>query len=237
MEYHLLNSDSKDPLQWEKVPEKYHADNRYRSKSIMDSVPWSFRRVLAVLIAGNLLLLSGILGTSIYTSLGMRGLYLARHPAPDLTQTSPPKFLDTCGDTPAIARENDCLFDVMLSSWLPRPCFRPEILAQTLLEHNFTYFLDQELTLPVETEPVLTGDYPQAQVYTQAEFHNAHCSYVWMRQAASLNGEEGGWLDQKSFSKEHTEHCVKQMNEQNSPFLFTSTRITLSYAKCYKIQW
>ncbi|CZT46499.1 uncharacterized protein RSE6_06933 [Rhynchosporium secalis] len=77
--------------------------------------------------------------------------------------TSPFALVDrgNCGWTVEEAKANDCVYDIMLSSWIPKPCYDKELSESFLRANNFTYWtynngsgevLEEELSLEIADE-------------------------------------------------------------------------------------
>lgn len=48
----------------------------------------------------------------------------------------------TCGKTVESAHEAGCRFDVMMSAWVPLPCYDEELMERTLAVEQWTWHLD-----------------------------------------------------------------------------------------------
>ncbi|CZT05227.1 uncharacterized protein RCO7_14809 [Rhynchosporium graminicola] len=77
--------------------------------------------------------------------------------------TSPFALVDrgNCGWTVEEAKANDCVYDIMLSSWIPKPCYDKELSESFLRANNFTYWTynngsgevsEEELSLEIADE-------------------------------------------------------------------------------------
>lgn len=78
-----------------------------------------------------------------------------------------------CGWSVAEAKANDCVFDVMMSSWLPRPCYDKELSEKYLAANNFTYWEHSKGTGQLSEEEVRRGEFDI--IFTHATYHTQHC--------------------------------------------------------------
>lgn len=71
----------------------------------------------------------------------------------------------SCGTTPESARAASCRFDVMMSAWIPEPCYDSELMENTLSIEKFSWFADTDFKKPVSYEQV-RADGPHTQLFT-----------------------------------------------------------------------
>ena len=117
-----------------------------------------------------------------------------------------------CGRTPEQAKENGCIFDIMMSGWMHPPCYPQELSDRFLRENNFAFFRDREGTQPMTEAEARLGNYKF--VYTNGSFHYQHCSYIWAKQLRARTMKPY-ILDSQSRSVEHLEHCVQRTGNPN----------------------
>eukprot|EP00249_Psilotum_nudum_P034443 c53501_g1_i1 orf=306-896(+) len=65
-----------------------------------------------------------------------------------------------CGQTPDEARAKDCVFDVMMQDWMPRPCYDEAISERYLKAGNWTWWADAEATRSLSLEEMRLGNHP-----------------------------------------------------------------------------
>lgn len=111
-----------------------------------------------------------------------------------------------CGASPSEARSQDknCVFDLMLSTWIPRDCYNEEMMNSYLLSGNHTYWYDKDMTQKMPEEEARRGEYKT--LWTDAEFHLRHCVYLMDMQLQSY--KTGRPIELGIYEHEHTQHCV-----------------------------
>lgn len=126
--------------------------------------------------------------------------------------TLPPRTeYGDCSGNATIARAKGCVFDPMMTAWMPRECFDEEHFNQSLKTQDWDYqwFEDFNMTKPIPFQTVLLGEYDY--LFTDITYHALHCYYIWKKQARVLlgvGGRRGGHLDSKTAAFEHSLHCV-----------------------------
>jgi hypothetical protein len=78
-----------------------------------------------------------------------------------------------CGWSIEEAKANDCVFDIMLSSWIPKPCYDKELSDQFLRTNNFTYWRKNDGEDEVSEEEVRRGEFDI--LFTHGTYHSQHC--------------------------------------------------------------
>ncbi|RDW68653.1 hypothetical protein BP5796_09310 [Coleophoma crateriformis] len=135
-----------------------------------------------------------------------------------------------CGLTVQEARDNGCVFDLMMSGWVHPPCYDKDLSDQFLRVNNFTFYREKEgINILTEAEARL-GNYEV--IYSHGTFHYQHCAYIWAKQVRA-NQKSPLVLDSMSRSKEHVEHCWNRVGSPNITQLplATGTKIKRSAFK------
>jgi hypothetical protein len=117
-----------------------------------------------------------------------------------------------CGRTPGQARQNGCIFDLMMSGWVHPPCYDQELSDRFLRENNFAFFWDREGTKQFTEAEARLGNYKT--IYTNGTFHYQHCTYIWAKQVRARR-KSPYILDSQSRSVEHVEHCFHRVGSPN----------------------
>ncbi|KIM95537.1 hypothetical protein OIDMADRAFT_33639 [Oidiodendron maius Zn] len=117
-----------------------------------------------------------------------------------------------CGRTPEQARQNGCVFDLMMSGWVHPPCYDQELSDQFLRENNFAFFWDREGTKQFTEAEARLGNYKI--IFTNGTFHYQHCTYIWAKQVRARR-KSPYVLDSQSRSVEHVEHCFRRVGSPN----------------------
>lgn len=132
--------------------------------------------------------------------------------------------LQSCGPTPATARERGCHFDLMSASWVQEDCFDVELMREYVHagfnERNWTFSWDVDGGAgPVMTKAeVLAGEWEV--IWASGDFHYAHCAYFWEKQWKQFSG--GGRsvvLDSRIRFPHHTKHCIDFVRKPNITYI------------------
>ena len=132
-----------------------------------------------------------------------------------------PLVLGDCGNNPVQARDNGCVFDIMLAHWVSPLCFDEATHNSYLEARSWSWYHDISFEQEVSRERVLEGDLPGT--WITLEFHFFHCAYLWQLQMKAYT--TGGPLVEYLWSYEHTAHCAKAISTQAIP------GANVSYAK------
>ena len=109
-----------------------------------------------------------------------------------------------CGGTPSQARKRGCVFDLMLSTWIPESCYDDEMMNSYLIKGNHTYYYDEDFLRVLPEEKARRGQYDY--LWTDGEFHYRHCVYLLDMQLRSY--KTGRPVVVGIYALEHTQHCV-----------------------------
>lgn len=78
-----------------------------------------------------------------------------------------------CGWSVEEAKANDCVYDIMMSSWMPRPCYDEELSESFLRANNFTYWTLNQGGEEVPEAEVKKGEFDI--LFTHGTYHYQHC--------------------------------------------------------------
>ncbi|KIM95541.1 hypothetical protein OIDMADRAFT_59338 [Oidiodendron maius Zn] len=122
--------------------------------------------------------------------------------------TSPFALIDrgNCGWSIAEAKANNCVYDIMMSSWMPRPCYDEELSESFLRANNFTYWRKNDGKEEVSEDEVRKGEFDI--LFTHGTYHAQHCIYLWKLQMKAQKSSVRV-LDSISRSQAHIAHCQK----------------------------
>ncbi|TIC95996.1 hypothetical protein CH35J_007827 [Colletotrichum higginsianum] len=117
-----------------------------------------------------------------------------------------------CGPSWTQAEAAGCIYDLLMSAWVPPRCHDAELYRQYLAEVNSTFYLDRQQERLVAWDNVLNGHHPESGIWTDGGFHHLHCTYIWDRQrrayAHATATREPMVLDSHCRNETHTSHCV-----------------------------
>jgi hypothetical protein len=108
-----------------------------------------------------------------------------------------------CGNTAETAWARGCVFDVMLTTWMHKDCFYPELMESYLAHNNFNWSLDTSFTQIVPLEEIRKGKHEH--IYVDPEFHYVHCAYTWEMQLKAWHEQRP--LIESLADPEHSVHC------------------------------
>ena len=137
-----------------------------------------------------------------------------------------------CGSTSAEAIANNCVYSIVLHSWLPPSCLTPEDREDEELmyagrEDAWSYTLDNGTALTMED--LKRGDYHH--FTTSFGWHVVHCMYVWKRvHRVAMDAEKR--MDSYTANYHHTEHCVKMIGGDPGGMKDSGTKIFVKYPVC-----
>ncbi|KAF7960240.1 hypothetical protein EAE96_001838 [Botrytis aclada] len=115
----------------------------------------------------------------------------------------------TCGNTTANAQQNNCVYDPLAVSWVPRQCLDSESLQEYHDHGPWEYFQNKNKSGKID--PLDLGF---EMYYTTIREHVIHCAIVWQRVHRFTTGSHKNLmitssLDESNF--EHTEHCSRML--------------------------
>lgn len=113
----------------------------------------------------------------------------------------------TCGPTPADAKSQGCIFDPLLTHWVPEPCFDSASkywLEKYQSDGSWLAYSDPNMTQLLTVEEMSVAPI----YYSHYRDHVVHCSTMWQKQFQGLF-EMRDVLDSRVTSKAHMDHCVK----------------------------
>ncbi|KAI3326733.1 hypothetical protein HD806DRAFT_488030 [Xylariaceae sp. AK1471] len=138
--------------------------------------------------------------------LGRTTANTGHHSAENMTE---PTSLGKCPPDWKEAKEEGCVYDLVLSTWIHPRCFNVEMherYKKILRDMDFKYWLEPEMVNEVSLEVVESGEH--GWVWTDGRFHHLHCTYVMDRiHAASKN--ETKVLDSLCRNEAHINHCLQ----------------------------
>ena len=131
-----------------------------------------------------------------------------------------------CGNNATYARSHDCVFDVMLTTWLHKDCFYPDLMETYITTNNFNWSRDNTFTDLVPLSEISKGDHPH--IYVDPEFHYVHCAYTWEMQLRA-------WQDRRPLIEsladpEHSMHCAELVTRHVLPR--NETSLTVVSERC-----
>ena len=134
-----------------------------------------------------------------------------------------------CGASRAEARANGCTFDIMRYAWVPAECYDLEAAEDALAKYSWSWYLDRNGTVPVETSELVHHDI----AYTQWGYHTHHCKYLFTLAGRADKFGKRATDDLSSFS--HAVHCGMVLTEERFPPEMVGTKNQMWYAKCGKL--
>lgn len=134
-----------------------------------------------------------------------------------------------CGNSPAEARSLGCKLQTWSYTWVPEPCFDPELSGEFITIHkkdDLPYYADRNGTQVVDFDTVYEGEVEV--LYTVWGSHYWHCAFL-MRKFFRARAT----FTTASWDYEHVEHCQMWLAD---PFHYewrkVNTKAVLVYATC-----
>ncbi|KAJ5167464.1 uncharacterized protein N7482_006245 [Penicillium canariense] len=112
-------------------------------------------------------------------------------------------FMLDCGDTPAKARAQGCIFDTMLQLWVPPACLDSKLTERFVAEGNWTWYADKKAQHPIPYEVLSRGDHQVA--FAADNYHRSHCYYTWEVLVRALRNHSP--IMEEMISYDHVMHC------------------------------
>ena len=121
---------------------------------------------------------------------------------PFSTPTHALEILD-CGSNPEEARALDCVYDVMMQLWTPRPCYDAPLTERFLAAGNWTWWADSTATTTMTDEVMALGEH--SVVYTSPDYHKMHCVFAGEKLVRALRTQKP--IIEQLISYDHAIHC------------------------------
>ncbi|ATZ47689.1 hypothetical protein BCIN_03g00020 [Botrytis cinerea B05.10] len=115
----------------------------------------------------------------------------------------------TCGNTTVDAQQNNCVYDPLAVSWVPRQCLDSKSLQEYNDHGPWEYFQNKNRSGKID--PLDLGF---EMYYTTIREHVVHCAIVWQRLHRFTTGSHKNLVFTSSLSEsklEHTEHCSRML--------------------------
>ncbi|KXS99685.1 hypothetical protein AC578_9915 [Pseudocercospora eumusae] len=113
--------------------------------------------------------------------------------------------------TPAEAREADCVFDALTTSWVPHECADLDLTEQYLRTVSalpqWPFYYDEAGTQEWRDLDLLKSGEWNGHLWVTGRAHKLHCLFAWQRLHQVLLG--GKHIDTVVLGPYHTEHCKK----------------------------
>jgi len=133
-----------------------------------------------------------------------------------------------CGYSPEEARNNGCVYDVMMQDWVPEPCYDSVLTEKYLAEGNYTWYGDGDGNTTISLEDMRKGEHGAAWMATS--YHKAHCVFSWNKIIRALRNNRG--ISQELLSYDHVLHCSMGALKADSDDEGLGVRAPTNYAKC-----
>ncbi|KAI1122118.1 hypothetical protein F5Y10DRAFT_81771 [Nemania abortiva] len=138
-----------------------------------------------------------------------------------------------CGRSSDIARARGCKMEPMFYGWMPAKCVFDELTQSLPIFEDRKYYSDRNMTQELLPEQLWAGEYKLA--YT-SRYHDEHCLFQWRKlQYAMANRMD--FVDNKTMSLGHTNHCADQLSESCEPKTGGVAEIELGFYRCRKTIW
>jgi hypothetical protein len=133
-----------------------------------------------------------------------------------------------CGGGPEEARNNGCIFDVMMQDWVPAPCYDDALTQRYLKEGNWTWYRSGDANDTMTDEEMALGEHGDA--WMSSSYHKAHCIFSWDKTVRALRNNQP--ISQELLSYDHVLHCSMQTFNGVEVDENIGVRAPTNYAKC-----
>ena len=128
-----------------------------------------------------------------------------------------------CGNNYTVARQKNCIYDVMMQLWIPAPCYDGTLSERFLADGNWTWWADSGATTIISDERIKLGEHEVT--YVSADYHATHCMYAWELLVRSLRTQKP--IIEPLISYDHAVHCRhKALKAHDSHGAIAPTRYT-----------
>lgn len=110
---------------------------------------------------------------------------------------------DECGTSPFDARNQGCVFDVIIMGWVPWRCYDAELASEFLERDDWTFYHDTNGTRTVTKEEITQGEWTE--FYSDYHYQVIHCMFAWKKTQRAAT--RGSLLDGYLADPHHTNHC------------------------------
>lgn len=135
-----------------------------------------------------------------------------------------------CGNSPDEAKARDCIYSIVLHSWLPKSCLTHEDEQDAVdMYHDRHWPYETAAGKNLTMDELALGDY--GHFTTTFDWHVVHCMYVWKRLHRTIL-DPAQELDSYTANYHHTSHCVKMIGGHAGGMKDSGTKIFVKYPKC-----
>jgi len=178
--------------------------------------------------------LSGLIVSAVLSSTGSYLLF--SHPAAKPSGLEPVTIEPlTCGTTNEEAIARGCILEPMVYGWMPAPCYFPELSSQYNPFEDRDWYTSRSYR---EEDKILARDIYAAKykhIFTR-QYHGEHCLFLWRKLLMGVN-RRSGWLDHKTLSIDHTDHCAEVLQDHGAEWKNSSNDVVLGFYTCMRMPW
>lgn len=157
----------------------------------------------------------------------------------------------SCGSTTAQSDAPGCIFDEMLNSWVPPPCYDERLALEAVQNSTqlallqgagrFAWYADIGFSRQIPSTALtrhLRSDAGNMTAYTLEKWHVAHCLYIWRLGLDALRrvmqGDMNVYVNSRVIDPEHVYHCNEVIADQDHR-VDARTKVTFGYGICVRI--
>ncbi|KAK1757992.1 hypothetical protein QBC47DRAFT_373522 [Echria macrotheca] len=175
--------------------------------------------------------LAGVVSLLLFTAAGTSYCFIfLGHSDDHHTQTEP--FMNDCGKSSAEAMARGCKMEPLFYGWIPPQCYYPDLTAEFPVFADRTWYVDQAMTTAIPERDLMEGKH--SSIWTR-RFHTEHCLFMWRKLTLAVH-ERYEWVDNKTLSMWHAEHCTGDILEKDEGWNATNNAKLGTY-KCMKMNW
>lgn len=133
-----------------------------------------------------------------------------------------------CGYSPEEARAKNCVYDVMMQDWVPKPCYDEALTKKYLAEGKWTWYADGDGNATISDEDMAKGEHGEA--WMSSSYHKAHCVFSWLKIIRALRNNRG--ISQELLSYDHVLHCSHGALKEEASDIGLGVAAPTNYAIC-----
>lgn len=139
-----------------------------------------------------------------------------------------------CGSTNEEAVSRGCVMEPMLYGWVPPACYFSNLSMQYEVFSDREWYSDSDFgaASKVPIEDIWAGKHQHLYVH---RYHTEHCLFLWRKLAWAIK-EKSPWLDTKTLTVSHTDHCSKQLARQCEQE-DAINNVQLGFYECVRLPW
>jgi hypothetical protein len=136
----------------------------------------------------------------------------------------------SCGDTPEIARQRGCSFDLISFAWQTPECYDSDLVSEFANWDRWSFYTDSHGNVTISEVAALAGE---RSLWVTWNYHIVHCTFMWRQMHRAY---KRGWIDAHLRSYNHTLHCQEMLLKKGVEGTDVGTTAGLIYPVCDSVR-